>query len=70
MEKRKVNKDNSKNRYCAHCIHWKDRTKNNYVLSNGYVFMDGKDFTCTKSGKRINYWNCCKDFEFETDDDE
>lgn len=50
MEKRKVKKDNPKNRYCSHCVHWKDAEENPYI--------------CKKTGNHINYWNCCKEFEF------
>lgn len=63
MEKRKVNKDNPKNRYCAHCIYWKD------VENNPYSRIDDKLYICKKTEKHINYWNCCKDFEFETEGD-
>lgn len=66
MGKRKVNKDNPKNRYCAHCVHWKDIEENKYGDVNGWSFGY---ITCKKSGKRINYWNCCKDFEFEMEGD-
>ncbi len=45
---RPVNRNNKKNIYCFHCQHW-----------TGWIHE-----TCRLNGKKKNYWNRCKGFEW------
>lgn len=61
MEKRKVNKDNPKNRYCSYCIHWNDK------MLNPCSWIDRKYYICKNTLKHIGYYDCCNEFEPEGD---
>lgn len=57
-EVKPIDKSKKSNKRCINCEFWDKAT----VLP--MKFYDDPDRNCDKSGKDINYWNCCKMFQW------
>lgn len=62
-----IDRSKASNRRCINCIHWKtaasaekDPSWDNY--SQRLVV---RERICPETGEGINYWNCCKQFEWD-----
>lgn len=69
MKVRPIDKSRPSNRRCCNCIHFPKRVpippkqRRMMPLSNGSTIY--RFDTCpTAGGKAINYWNCCKYFQW------
>ena len=62
-----IDRTKASNRRCVNCIHWKDAApaKAEAEWSNQFQGIIVKDRICPKTGKGINYWNCCQRFEWD-----
>lgn len=63
-----IDKTKKANRRCVNCKHWSGCPKSpdsgnwNIVLAGG---MTHNKVCPVAGGKLINYWNCCKHFEWD-----
>lgn len=58
MNRKPIDKTKRSNRRCVNCIHYK-KCQKQPILS----YWDRSLF-CPVSGKRIEYWNVCKNFKW------
>lgn len=59
-EKKPIDKTKKSNRRCVNCEHYPH--KGTY-----YTNRDVIEHPCEVSGKRVDYWCCCKEFEWSRD---
>ena len=53
------------NRRCVNCIHYPERVLNPEYDPVRLSYLDReKPFLCHTAGKAIDYWNCCRQFQW------
>ena len=57
MKTKPIDKSRKSNRRCVNCEHYPHR-------STYYTVKDVMNNPCKVNGKRVEYWNCCKSFEW------
>lgn len=64
-----IDRSKSSNRRCVNCIHWKasDPEKTGLVWKNHFPGAVVRERICLETGEGINYWNCCRRFEWDPD---
>lgn len=69
MEKQTKPIDRSKtsNRRCINCVHWKTATDVSSIEwdNRAQSLMEREKICHTAGDKGINYWNCCKHFQWD-----
>lgn len=59
---RPIDKSKPANHRCVNCIHWPKRRKN-----GGVWRPSDKLYHCDTAARDIDYWNCCKHFQWNPD---
>ena len=64
MNKRPIDRTKKSNIKCEHCKYW-DKTKEVSIPCSEYSFISKVGYMCLKQGEIKNYYNRCKQFEWE-----